>query len=777
MTRAVGLLLAASIPLLSCRGGAPRGSRRGAEHGAPSGRDGAASGGGARPVPAAPPPFAILEPRSGVWGVTAMSFARDGSLAVGVGSVIRLWRAGDYQETRRVGIKAPTAPQGSTRPPPPRIAGLAFSPDSQTLVASASGGRVVSWSFGAVASGDAPAVGWEAPASVAADGTAMSTLVYSPDGQRLVGRSWDSATVPAWSVASRAPSPTLEFTRRGQALLGPRGSAGDPGFRPALLAFGPASDGVWGVCDRDLVRWSFSAPGPEVAQVLKARAPQGGTDALVSVAVDPQGRRAVTGSEGGRILLWDLKTGSVIRWQQTTHANPQVAFSRGGERVAVAFSDGAIQTFASPALTPLASYDPPQGWTEATALDGDARLVAIAGEGMLTIRDLVSGHSIEAERPALRLSAVAVDPATTHLAFGIAAGVVAVLELPGGDLRWLHGHTDQVTALAFSADGRWLASASRDKTTRLWDVGTGKGVRALEHPGPVNAVVFLTDSSSENRLVTGSEDGSVRVWEARSGKILATPEGSRCPILSLALSVDGMLTAYAADRALLRWDAHSYAAYARHTAGDRRFDCAGELRAGASSAAFTADGRQVATVGGGAVELWNARTGEVEKTLASETTPAFHGRAVAVSPLDGRMVAAGDDTLRGWQLPRGNDLPEMAMAAHADGLVFSGDGRFLFSLGRQSVWVWKVGPAGAGLSLLLRLGLTGQATDHAAGVAASPDGHLQGLGGKLSSKQGARCVGTQRVLPFDTCAARMEATDLLGTTFGHPAADVSARAR
>jgi WD40 repeat protein/serine/threonine protein kinase len=275
----------------------------------------------------------------------------------------------------------------------------------------------------------------------------------------------------------------------------------------------------------------------------------------------------------------------------------------------------------------------------------------------------------------------------------------------GRALLVLSGHGDEISSVVFSPDGTHLASASTDHRVKVWDTADGRECCSIDaHTGKVEAVAFSPDG---RWLASTSWDKTVKVWNAATGGVRHVLEGHKAEVRGVAFSPDGRwLATGSSDHTVRIWDVER----------GRELRCLKGHGEDVEGVAFSPDGRWLASTSWDrTVKVWDVVTGRERHTLRGHANWVYNA---AFSP-DGRLLASAgwDGTVKVWDMASGQALRTLrGHTSRVHGVAFSPDGAWLATASAdQTVKLWD---AGGGEDFRAFRGHTAQVE----AVAFSPDG-------------------------------------------------------
>ncbi|TDL22886.1 hypothetical protein BD410DRAFT_788264 [Rickenella mellea] len=482
----------------------------------------------------------------------------------------------------------------------------------------------------------------------------VTSVVFSKDGKRIVSGSEDN-TIRVWDAETGISQPfqghtrwvnSVAFSQDGKRIVS--GShdmtvrvwdvetgVSQPfqGHTSSVTSVAFSQDGkriVSGSGDMTIRVWNMETGASQLFQ--------GQASMVIAVAFSQDGKRIVSGSFDNTIRLWDAETRSVVSGRRNewhTDAVNSVAFSKDGKRIVSGSRDNTIRLWdtGNGSALPVAFKGPD------ASVNSVAFMVLGSYLAVFQVWDAETGHIVSGPFAMEDIVySVAFSQDGKYIASGSDNMTIRVWNVATGDLVSgpFEGHTNLVTSVAISQDGKRIVSGSHDETIMVWDAATGSAVAGpyKKHASRVTSVAFSQDGK---RIVSGSLDNTVRVWHLKTGNFISAPLKKRI------VSKSGLGNA--------RWDAETPEVISRSFEGHTL---------GVSSVAISQDGKLIVSGSGdGTIRVWDVETGNVVSGPFNGHTGSVD--SVAISQ-DGKRIVSGswDRTIRVWNADTSTVISEVS---------------------------------------------------------------------------------------------------------------------
>ncbi len=417
-------------------------------------------------------------------------------------------------------------------------------------------------------------------------------------------------------------------------------------------------------------------------------------ECVASIAFAPEGNRIASTGGDHRIHIWDISTGiEQTRLPACEDSMMCLAYSPDGKSIASGGADGDVSVWDVRAGKRLRQYvgrkkaGYSNGIFALAWIDSGKFLVTASHDNTIRIWSTTTGalHKSISEpddgSKAINWDTVAFHPGSAVYA-SCSGDTIRVCDLMTGKVKEQCGPNRDIRALAFSPDGRFLATVSEDGKIRVWDRKCRSQCCTC---GPHNGVLSIAFSNDGSRFATASqEDGKLNLWRTESGELLKSfsVTGRVLGLASVRFSPSDAILAAKGGDIICFWDVKSSKMLDHPWIGHQ---------SGVYSVAVSPDGRFLASAGEErSVLLWDLATRSVKRKLAGHSQKV---RSVSFSP-DGVYLASAseDQSIRIWKVATGESI--CCLKGHkglCTSVVFSPDGAVLFTGSfDKTIRVWDV---------------------------------------------------------------------------------------
>jgi RNA polymerase sigma factor (sigma-70 family) len=508
-------------------------------------------------------------------------------------------------------------------------------------------------------------------------GGVVRTLAFDRDGKTLLCAGWDKV-IRRWDARTGAEL---------KPLAGP-----EKGLQDAAVS----ADGktlVGGTVDGEVHVWDW-IDGKKIKRISISAG-----KIIWKVAVAPDGCLAAVAGEDNAIRLFDLTAGTEVRVLVTYKRQPSsLAFSPDGKLLASASHDGSAHVHDVNTGKEVFQPTAEKRVVFALCFAPDGKTLAAGEEGGVSLWDVETGQrQRRGEGVTGTLWVLQFAPDGRTLAGGGAAGVIHIWETASGrEQTKIEARTDNVQALAYTPDGAALASGGAALGVQVWDTKSGKQINMLV--GHQERVTGVAVAPGGKVIATTAWDHSIRLWDADTGREVRRlgwpakekPIGT-FPIATseLTFSPDGkLLAATGYENHVWLWDLDNGAS---------------TQKLPGLCAAFSPDGKHLATAGTPIARLYETATGKEVRAFTGHVSTIF---GLAFTPDAQTLITASQGALPGfreegatwdkdtiwmWDVATGRVRRHFGGEHRAMGLAISSDGRTASATGlTQVVHLWEL---------------------------------------------------------------------------------------
>ncbi len=540
-----------------------------------------------------------------------------------------------------------------------KVSSLAWSPQGKRLAVATDDGTVKIWDR--------------------AEGRELLILRGSPSGMTCVAWSPDGRHL---ATGDRDPAARIWDAATGEKLVEIKGYL----FGVMAVAWSPDGRRLASASVGGTVRISDAKQGKELLKLQLGE--------LMTFAWSPDGNRLAFGSFSGDVLLFDASTGGHIRSFSCNSAVDSVAWSPDGKFLATATRGQSIRIWDSRTGRETRILKGHTGWVRAVAWSPDGRrLLSGASDGTVKIWDPHKEAGSFTARPSLgTVCSVYWGNSSVHddrMACGQTDGTIQIYNVTTGEqVLHLPGHSQCVFQLAWSPDGRHLASRSLDRTIKVWDIANSRVLCESGYSAQKTTCACAWSPDSKRLAYSGGLDTAIKILDVTRGEVTRTLRGHTQEIPSMAFSPDGKCLAsgsWSGDGTVKIWDLD--AGKALRTVQPSNGQCKW-----ISHVAWSPDGQRVAAGGWEQrVTVWDISSGR--ELLYFEGHTGFI-TGVAYSPDGRRLASTGQDrTLKIWDAITGEEILGVSgFTQWVVELAWSPDGRLLSGIADQILMVFDASP-------------------------------------------------------------------------------------